>query len=129
MTQYGLVVQILLISAGAIILIVDVALLAKRKLSEPISVTWGFAAIIFILAGIFLRPNGWINYISPAGLIMLSILVMLALIGLFLASSRMSELIRKNTEMAMNISLLNQEIVELKKDIAENHKRIEEKLK
>ena len=129
MTQYGFIVQILLIAAGAIILIVDVALLAKRKLSEPISVTWGFAAIIFILAGIFLRPNGWINYISPAGLIMLSILVVLALIGLFLASSRMSELIRKNTEMAMNISLLNQEIVELKKDIAENHKRIEEKLK
>jgi ABC-type siderophore export system fused ATPase/permease subunit len=129
MTQYGLVVQILLIAAGVIILIVDVALLAKRKLSEPISVTWGFAAIIFILAGIFLRPNGWINYISPAGLIMLSILVVLALIGLFLASSRMSELIRKNTEMAMNISLLNQEIVELKKDIAENHRRIEEKLK
>ncbi len=129
MNQYGLVVQILLIAAGVIILVIDVALLAKRKLSEPISVTWGFAAIIFILAGIFLRPNGWINYISPAGLIMLSILGMLALVGLFMASSRMSELIRKNTEMAMNISLLNQEIVELKKDIAENHKRIEEKLK
>ncbi len=129
MNQYGLVVQILLIAAGVIILVIDVALLAKRKLSEPISVTWGFAAIIFILAGISLRPNGWINYISPAGLIMLSILGVLALVGLFLASSRMSELIRKNTEMAMNISLLNQEIVELKKDIAENHKRIEEKLK
>ena len=129
MYQYGLVVQILLVAAGVIILVIDVALLAKRKLSEPISVTWGFAAIIFILAGIFLRPNGWINYISPAGLIMLSILGVLALIGLFMASSRMSELIRKNTEMAMNISLLNQEIVELKKDIAENHRRIEEKLK
>ncbi len=129
MYQYGLVVQILLVAAGVIILVIDVALLAKRKLSEPISVTWGFAAIIFILAGISLRPNGWINYISPAGLIMLSILGMLALVGLFMASSRMSELIRKNTEMAMNISLLNQEIVELKKDIAENHKRIEEKLK
>ena len=129
MNQYGLVVQILLVAAGVIILVIDVALLAKRKLSEPISVTWGFAAIIFILAGIFLRPNGWINYISPAGLIMLSILGVLALIGLFMASSRMSELIRKNTEMAMNISLLNQEIVELKKDIAENHRRIEEKLK
>lgn len=129
MNQYGLVVQILLVVAGVIILVIDVALLAKRKLSEPISVTWGFAAIIFILAGIFLRPNGWINYISPAGLIMLSILGVLALVGLFMASSRMSELIRKNTEMAMNISLLNQEIVELKKDIAENHRRIEEKLK
>ena len=125
MNQYGLVVQILLIAAGVIILVIDVALLAKRKLSEPISVTWGFAAIIFILAGIFLRPNGWINYISPAGLIMLSILGVLALIGLFMASSRMSELIRKNTEMAMNISLLNQEIVELKKKLAETEKEKE----
>ena len=126
--HYGFVVQVLLVTAGVIILIVDVALLAGRKLSEPISVTWGFAAIIFIIAGIFLRPDGWINYISPAGLVMLSILVVLALIGLFLASTRMSELIRKNTEMAMNISLLNQEIVELKKNVAENQKRIEEKL-
>ena len=126
--HYGLVVQILLIAAGVIVLIVDVALLAGRRLSEPISVTWGFAAVVFVLAGVFLRPDGWIMYISPAGFIMLAILGVLALIGLFLASTRMSEMMRKNTEMAMNISLLNQEIVELKKDIAENQRKIEEKL-
>ena len=125
----GYIIQIFLITVGVLSLIVDVALLAKRKLSEPISVTWGFAAIIFVIAGIVLRPNLWMSYISMPALIMIFVLIVLAVIAVFLGSTRMSELIRKNTEMAMNISLLNQEIVELKRDIAENHKRIEEKLK
>lgn len=125
----GYIIQIFLITVGVLSLIVDVALLAKRKLSEPISVTWGFAAIIFVIAGIVLRPDLWMSYISMPALIMIFVLIVLAVIAVFLGSTRMSELIRKNTEMAMNISLLNQEIVELKRDIAENHKRIEEKLK
>lgn len=125
----GYIIQIFLITVGVLSLIVDVALLAKRKLSEPISVTWGFAAIIFVIAGIVLRPDLWMSYISMPALIMIFVLIVLAVIVVFLGSTRMSELIRKNTEMAMNISLLNQEIVELKRDIAENHKRIEEKLK
>lgn len=125
----GYIIQVFLITVGVLSLIVDVALLAKRKLSEPISVTWGFAAIIFVIAGIVLRPDLWMSYISTPALIMIFVLIVLAVIAVFLGSTRMSELIRKNTEMAMNISLLNQEIVELKRDIAENHKRIEEKLK
>ena len=127
--HHGYIIQIFLITVGVLSLIVDVALLAKRKLSEPISVTWGFAAIIFVIAGIVLRPDLWMSYISMPALIMIFVLIVLAVIAVFLGSTRMSELIRKNTEMAMNISLLNQEIVELKRDIAENHKRIEEKLK
>lgn len=125
----GYIIQVFLITVGVLSLIVDVALLAKRKLSEPISVTWGFAAIIFVIAGIVLRPDLWMSYISTPALIMIFVLIVLAVIAVFLGSTRMSELIRKNTEMAMNISLLNQEIVELKRDIAENQKRIEEKLK
>lgn len=125
----GYIIQIFLITIGVLSLIVDVALLAKRKLSEPISVTWGFAAIILVLAGIILTPDMWASYISMSALIMIFVLIVLAIIALFVGSSRMSELMRKNTEMAMNISLLNQEIVELKKDIAENHRKIEERLK
>ena len=125
----GYIIQIFLITVGVLSLIVDVALLAKRKLSEPVSVTWGFGAIIMVLAGIILRPNLWGNFISTFALIIIFILIILAIIALFVGSIRMSELMRKNTEMAMNISLLNQEIVELKKDIAENHRKIEERLK
>ena len=48
----GYIIQIFLITVGVLSLIVDVALLAKRKLSEPISVTWGFAAIIFVITSL-----------------------------------------------------------------------------
>ena len=127
--DYGLFLQVLFIVAGVLVMVVDVTLLAKRKLSEPISVTWGFVAIVFIIAGIVLRPNGWITYMSPAGMVLLCIVGLCLMYGLFLASCHISETMRKQTEMAMNISLLNQEIVELKRELAEKDKELEEKKK
>ena len=125
--DYGLFLQVLFIVAGVLVMVVDVTLLAKRKLSEPISVTWGFVAIVFIIAGIVLRPNGWVNYMSPAGMVLLIVVGLCMICGLFLASCHISEIMRKQAEMAMNISLLNQEIVELKKEVAEKERELEEK--
>lgn len=123
--DYGLFLQLLLIFAGIGILLVDISLLAKRKLSESISITWGFGAIVFIVAGIVLRPSGWIMYMSEKGMILLCLLGFCVVYGLFSASCYISTLTRKQTEMAMNISLLNQEIVELKKKVAEQEKELE----
>lgn len=122
--NYGLILQIILILSGVIILFVDIALLAKRKLAEPISITWGLIGIVIIVAGIVLRPNGWIAYMSEAGMILLCILGFCVVYGLFLASIHTSEIIRKQAEMAMNISLLNQEVVDLKKQVAEKELEI-----
>ncbi|MBR4341757.1 MAG: DUF2304 domain-containing protein [Lachnospiraceae bacterium] len=122
--DYGLVLQIIVICAGVLILVADITLLAKRRLSEPISITWGFVAIIFVLGGIILRPSGWTTYLSEVGLILVLLIGFCLIYGLFLASCHISEIMRKQTEMAMDISLLNQEIVELKKDIADREKEI-----
>ena len=124
--DYGLFLQIILIIAGVLIFILDIVLLAKRRLSEPVSITWGFVAIMFVIGGIVLRPNGWIKYMSPAGMILLILVGLCLFYGLLLASIHISETMRKQSEMAMNISLLNQEIVELKKDLAEKEKETEE---
>jgi len=125
--DYGLFLQIIVIVAGVLIFILDIGLLAKRRLSEPVAITWGFVAVIFIIGGIVLRPNGWIKYMSPAGMILLILVGFCLFYGLILASIHISETMRKQAEMAMNISLLNQEIVELKKDIAEKEKELEER--
>lgn len=127
--DYGFFLQILLIVGGILIMIADITLLAKRRLSEQISITWGFVAIVFIIAGIVLRPDGWIKYMSAPGMALLCVIGACLLYGLLLASIHVSEIMRKQAEMAMNISLLNQEIVELKKNIAEKDKELEEKLK
>lgn len=125
--DYGLFIQIILIVAGVLIFILDIVLLAKRRLSEPVSITWGFVAIMFVVGGIILRPNGWIKYMSPAGMILLILVGLCLFYGLLLASIHISETMRKQSEMAMNISLLNQEIVELKRDLAEKEKELEER--
>ncbi|MBQ6024408.1 MAG: DUF2304 domain-containing protein [Lachnospiraceae bacterium] len=127
--DYGLFLRVVLVLAGVLILLIDIILLAKRRLLEPISMVWGFAGIIFIVAGIVLHPNGWIKYMSEAGMALMIILGFCVVYGLFYASCHLSDIIRKQTEMAMNISLLNQEILELKRDIAEHDKEIDAKLK
>ncbi len=127
--DYGLFLQIILILAGVVVLLADVFLLAKRKLAEPFSIVWGFVALVFIIAGIVLRPNGWILYMSEAGMALLIVLGFCLVYGLFYASCYISVITKKQTEMAMNISLLNQEIVELKKDIAERDMELEAKIK
>ena len=124
--NYGVFLQILIIAAGVFILLIDIVLLAKRKLSEPVSLMWGFVAVVFVVAGIILSPSGWNNYISMTGLILLCLLGVCIIYAFMVASCHLSELMRKQTEMAMNISLLNQEIVELKRYIAERDKESEE---
>ncbi|MCR4992100.1 MAG: DUF2304 domain-containing protein [Lachnospiraceae bacterium] len=127
--DYGLFLQIVLIVAGVIILVTDVLLLAKRKLAESISIVWGFGALIFIVAGIVLHPSGWINYMSKAGMALMILLGFCVVYGLFYASIRLSEIIRKQNEMAMDISLLNQEMVELKRTISELEEELDKKTK
>ena len=122
--DYGFFLQILFVIAGVLIFITEIVLLAKRKLSESTSLTWGFVAVVFIVAGIVLRPNGWIKYMSMAGMILLCLVGLCLVYGLFVISCHISELSRKETEMAMNISLLNQEILELKKNINEKEKEL-----
>ena len=124
--NYGVFLQILIIAAGVLILLIDIVLLAKRKLSEPVSLMWGFVAVVFVVAGIILSPSGWNSYISMTGLILLCLLGVCIIYAFMVASCHLSELMRKQTEMAMNISLLNQEIVELKRYIAERDKESEE---
>jgi len=117
--DYGLFLQILIIIAGAVILLIDIILLAKRKLSEPVSVMWGFVAVVFVIAGIVLRPSGWINYISMTGMILVCMLMVCVVYAFLVLSCHISELMRKQNEMAMQISLLNQELVETKRYLAE----------
>ena len=123
--DYGIFLKVIMILAGVVILLTDIILLAKRKLAESVSIVWGFVALLCIIAGIVLHPRGWIEYMSETGMALVIILGFCFIYGLFYASCHLSEILKKQTEMAMNISLLNQEIVELKKEIAERENNLE----
>lgn len=110
----GLVLQIILVLLGGVLLFVTTTSLAVKRINEPFSLVWGLVAIVIICAGILLRPAGWNKYISSIGLVLALLIVGTLLFGAFFSSCIVSQLMRKSNEMAMQISLLNQENEELR---------------
>ena len=115
----GVILRIILIAVGGILLATVISSLAKRKMTESFCLTWGLIAIIIILAGILLRPAEWNKYISGTGMMLLLMIGFCIVYGAYFMSGKVSELIRKNMELAMQVSLLNHEKEEL-------HRRLDE---
>lgn len=115
----GVILQIILIAVGGVLLATVISSLAKRKMTESFCLTWGLIAIIIILAGFLLRPAEWNKYISGMGMLLLLMIGFCIIYGAYFMSAKVSDLIRKNTELAMQVSLLNHEKEEL-------HRRIDE---
>lgn len=116
--------RIIMVLTGVFLFVLTLASLARRKMTESFSLTWGLISIILILSGILLRPYGISRFISVTGLLLILIVGFSVLFGAFYITSKVSELSRKNQELAMQVTLLNQEnrmimekLEELTKDI------------
>lgn len=103
------VLRIIMVLIGVFLLIMTLSSLARRKMTESFCLTWGLVAIIIILSGIILRPYGISDMISVTGLLMIVIIGLCVLFGAFYITGKVSELTRKNQELAIHVSLLNQE--------------------
>lgn len=105
----GDILRYVMMLVGVYLLGVAVMSLAKRKMTEPFCLAWGFFSFLLIVGGILLRPTGLSSYISDTGLILILLLGGLGLMAAYFISRQMSDLARKNQELTMQISLLNQE--------------------
>lgn len=106
----GLLLQIIMILTGVYLLVRTISSLAKRRMTEPFCLTWGLVAIGIILAGCLLRPAGWNQYISYTGMVLLLLIGFCLLYGAYFISCRVSELMRQNNELAIQVSLLKEEV-------------------
>ena len=105
----GNILQIIMIATGVFLLLVTISSLAHRKMTESFCLAWGLIALILALAGIFLRPSELARYISAMGLLMVVAIGFCVVYVAYFMSIKMSELSRKNHELAMQVSLLEQE--------------------
>lgn len=115
MINSGNVLQIIVIALGIFLLIVTINSLAHRKMTESFCLAWGLIALILVLAGLFLRPTEWNRYISPMGLMLVIMIGFCVVYVTYFMSIKLSDLSRKNQELAIQISLLcqeNQQIME-----------------
>ena len=72
-----------------------------------------------IIAGLLLQPYQLDHYVSKRVLILILLMVLSAVWGLWFISTQVSILMRRNQELAMQLSLLNQDSEKLMKELKE----------
>ena len=101
--------RLYLVVVGGIILWMTLASLAKRKFTDQFCMLWGVLAGCMVLCGVLLSPTEITRYISGTGLLLVLIIFTGVLYMAWCFSREISSLTRKNQELAMQLSLLNQE--------------------
>ena len=113
----GDVLRLFVIVAGAYMFLRAILSLAKRKMTEPFCLAWVVLSALMILSGILLNPSQLDGYISTRGLILIIIIVSGILWGLWFISTQVSILKRRNQELAMQISLLNNDCEKILREL------------
>lgn len=105
----GVWLRLFLIIVGVIVLSATTISLARKRMTESFCIFWGLLSFLFIVSGIILRPIEWNRFISGHALIIILFGAICVLVAGMYFSLRISNLIRQVTELAMQVSLLNQE--------------------
>ena len=115
----GNLLKAFIIILGVVLLMKAVLSLAKRKMTEPFCLVWAILSCLMIIAGLLLQPHQLDHYVSKRVLILILLMVLSAVWGLWFISTQVSILMRRNQELAMQLSLLNQDSEKLMKELKE----------
>lgn len=103
------IVKFSVILVGIGIMAITFVLHAKKKLTVNLAVTWELLGIAAILSGAIPKFSGWSSRLSLGSLAVLLITGILIVWGMYQMTIQISSLLMKNQELAMQVSLLNQE--------------------
>ena len=123
----GDLLRLIVILTGVFLLFITLSSLAKRKMTEPFVLTLVLISVIIVLGGVLLRPTEWNRYISGTGLLLVGLISFCVIFGTYFISARVSELMRRNMELAMELSLMKQESEEMKEQLERLRKAMEQK--
>lgn len=122
--EAGDLLRLFVIMMGVWLLVTAILSLAKRKMTEQFCLAWAIVSVLLVISGILINPSELDRFITVRTLI----LIMLITIGivwiLWFISTQLSVLSRKNQELAMQISLLNQDSERIFKKLDDLEKMI-----
>lgn len=111
---------------GICLLVMAILSLAKRKMREPFCLAWAIVSVLLVICGILIEPSELERYVSLRILILIFLITIGVVWTLWFISTQLSILMRKNQELAMQISLLNQDSERMLKKLEELEKRIDQ---
>lgn len=123
----GNLLKLFVIFLGIFLLIKAIISLAKRKMTEQFCLVWAVISGLLIVIGVLLQPSQLDHYVSNRILILILLMVIGVVWGLWFISTQVSILRRKNQELAMQISLLNQDSEKIIKEVEKLRKCLQEK--
>ncbi|MCR4674095.1 MAG: hypothetical protein K5675_03715 [Lachnospiraceae bacterium] len=108
MISVGLI-RSMFIGTGVLLLVLNLSFYVRKKIYEDLALIWVVAAVLEIIVGVLPFWDVKIGVVGIKIFIPLTAVMSLATIILYVVSAWMSVLRKKNQELAMQVSLLNQE--------------------
>ena len=115
--EAGDLLRVFVIVMGVWLLAMAVLSLAKRKMTEQFCLAWSIVSVLLVISGVLLNPSTLERYISMRILILILLITVGVVWILWFISTQLSVLSRKNQELAMQISLLNQDSEQILKKL------------
>ena len=100
------IIRILMVGTGILFLVLAFWAYTRQKLNDSMALIWAFVSIALVITGAVPAVS---KHLSESILIFMFIICLLLLFLLFKVSKAVSVLSMKNQELAMQVSLLNQE--------------------
>ena len=100
------IIRILMVGTGILFLVLAFWAYTRQKLNDSMALIWVFVSIALVITGAVPVVS---KHLSESLLIFMFIICLLLLFLLFKVSKAVSVLSMKNQELAMQVSLLNQE--------------------
>ena len=113
------ILKVIVVGVGILVLCMDFLSFAHRKMTESLGLAWGFFSVVLILSGVLPGLSDWTKAVPKEASGALVLIGILAILGSFYLSGSVSKLIRKNQELAMQVSLLNQENERILRELEE----------
>ncbi len=101
--------QILVVMGGIVFLLITFMQYAKKRMTEEIGMLWSLFSILMIVIGLIPDSLAWVGQIRTSVAVVLFGFAFFCLLLLLYLSIVISQLLRKNEELALQVSLLNQE--------------------
>ncbi len=98
-----------MIGVGLVILFADFGVLVYKKFTELMGIGWAIFSIFIILFGAVPGLSDWTMLMDGTKYMGLFLIFVIIIINAFLVCILISQLSMKNQELAMQVSLLNQE--------------------
>ena len=103
------ILRIAVVVTGCLFLVLILVTYVKKRLTEKFTWLWTLFAVVLILSGVVPGLYDWSSTMNSSGYIAAGIIAVLVIQFIFIITKEIAELKKRNKELAMHVSLLNQE--------------------